>query len=66
MAILLKRISAYSVVGKSDFDAIENYRHDQYFKASLGIDQVPLGLPATPAVGCRCRHATAGDVRTID
>ena len=28
-------------LGKSDFDAIENYRHDQYFKASLGIDQVP-------------------------
>ena len=28
-------------VGKSDFDAIENYRHDGYFRQALGIKQMP-------------------------
>lgn len=29
------------VQGKSDFDAIENFRGDQFFKESLGIKQLP-------------------------
>ena len=28
-------------VGKSDFDAIENFRHDRYFRQALGIKQMP-------------------------
>ena len=28
-------------LGKSDFEAIENYRDDDYFKAALSIQQVP-------------------------
>ncbi|VAX03042.1 Mobile element protein [hydrothermal vent metagenome] len=28
-------------IGKSDFDAIENRRHDRYFKKALGIKKVP-------------------------
>ena len=28
-------------LGKSDFEAIENHRHDQHFKASISIQQVP-------------------------
>ena len=38
---IIKAYLGLLCLGKSDFDAIENYRHDQYFKASLGIDQVP-------------------------
>ena len=29
------------VQGKSDFDAIENFRGDAFFKQSLGIEQLP-------------------------
>jgi len=28
-------------LGKSDFDAIENHRHDEYFAAALGLSGVP-------------------------
>ncbi len=27
--------------GKSDFDAVDNYRHDDWFKRSMGIKQMP-------------------------
>ena len=28
-------------LGKTDFDAIDNYRHDDWFKRSMGIKQMP-------------------------
>ena len=28
-------------LGKSDFEAIENYRHDSHFKTSISIKQIP-------------------------
>ena len=28
-------------LGKSDFEAVENYRQDTHFKASLSIEQIP-------------------------
>ena len=38
---IIKAYLGLLCLGKSDVDAIEHYRHDQYFKASLGMDQVP-------------------------
>ncbi|MDD4913431.1 MAG: IS1380 family transposase [Methylococcales bacterium] len=38
---LIKSYMGILCLGKSDFEAIENYRHDLYFKSSLSIQQVP-------------------------
>lgn len=38
---IIKSYMGTLCLGKSDFEAIENYRHDLYFKSSLSIQQVP-------------------------
>jgi len=38
---IIKAYLGLLCLGKSDFDAIENYREDRYFREALGIDQVP-------------------------
>ncbi|QWF72400.1 transposase [Methylomonas paludis] len=38
---IIKSYMGTLCLGKSDFEAIENYRHDLYFKSSLSIKQVP-------------------------
>ena len=38
---ILRAYLGLLVQGKSDFDAVENYRGDTFFKTSLGIKQLP-------------------------
>ena len=38
---LLRAFVGQLAVGKSDFDALENVRHDRYFQYALGIKQMP-------------------------
>jgi hypothetical protein len=40
-ADIIKSIIGTLCLGKSDFEAIENHRNDDYFKAALSIQQVP-------------------------
>jgi hypothetical protein len=40
-ADIIKSMIGSLCLGKSDFEAIENYRDDDYFKAALSIQQVP-------------------------
>jgi Transposase DDE domain group 1 len=40
-ADIIKSIMGTLCLGKSDFEAIENHRNDDYFKAALSIQQVP-------------------------
>jgi len=40
-ADIIKSIIGTLCLGKSDFEAIENHRNDNYFKAALSIQQVP-------------------------
>ena len=38
---LIRTYSGLLAQGKSDFDAVDNYRHDDWFKRSMGIKQMP-------------------------
>jgi hypothetical protein len=40
-ADIIKSMIGSLCLGKSDFEAMENYRNDDYFKAALSIQQVP-------------------------
>ncbi len=38
---LVRAFIGLLALGKTDFDAIDNYRHDDWFKRSMGIKQMP-------------------------
>ncbi len=38
---LVRAFVGLLALGKTDFDAIDNYRHDDWFKRSMGIKQMP-------------------------
>ena len=38
---LVRAFIGLLAMGKTDFDAIDNYRHDDWFKRSMGIKQMP-------------------------
>lgn len=38
---LIRTYSGLLAQGKSDFDAVDNYRHDDWFRRSMGIKQMP-------------------------
>ena len=38
---LIRAFVGLLALGKTDFDAIDNYRHDEWFKRSMGIKQMP-------------------------
>jgi len=46
-ADIIKSYIGSLCLGKSDFEAIENHRDDDYFKAVLSIRQVPVTALAT-------------------
>lgn len=41
------------VQGKSDFDAVENFRGDAFYKQALGISLLPSSPTLTAAPGCQ-------------
>jgi hypothetical protein len=41
---LVKAMVGLLVLGKSDFEAIEPFRHDRFFKEALGITKVPSSV----------------------
>jgi len=40
-ADIIKSTIGTLCLGESDFEAIENHRNDDYFKAALSIQQIP-------------------------
>jgi hypothetical protein len=53
---LAKSIVGLLALGKSDFEAIEAFRGDRFFKEALGLSKVPgsrLDAPATRCQGWR-------------
>lgn len=41
---LVKAMVGLLTLGKSDFEAIESFRHDRFFKEALGITKVPSSV----------------------
>ena len=52
---ILKSYLALLCMGKSDFDAIESFRDNAFFKRVLGLAAVPIESDLAPAHGCPCR-----------
>jgi hypothetical protein len=42
---LIRTFTGLLCLGKSDFEAVENARQDPFFKAALGIKQMPSSAP---------------------
>src|SRR6478736_4285923 len=50
---ILRSYLGLLVQGKSDFDAIENFRGDAFFKQALGVKLLPSSpTPQRPIAGC--------------